>query len=229
MKAELPHLEAAMPADINVTVAIDRSTTIRASLHDTELTLVIAVILVTLVVFLFLRNLSATLIPERCGADFNLRHFRRDVSAGLQPRHPVADGADHRDRLRRRRRDRRAGKHLPPYRRRHAAHAGGVPRRARGRLHGAVDQPVADRRIHSDPADGRHSRPAVPRIHRDAVDRHPGLAGDFADHHADDVRAVPADAAARSRRSAAAGFRAGPARLRAHADLGAAPSADWCC
>ncbi len=62
--AELPHLEAAMPADSNVTVAIDRSTTIRASLHDTELTLIMAVILVTVVVFLFLRNFSATLIPS---------------------------------------------------------------------------------------------------------------------------------------------------------------------
>src|SRR5260370_3188120 len=64
VKAELPHLEAAMPADINVNVAIDRSTTIRASLHDTELTLVLAVLLVTVVVFLFLRNVSATLIPS---------------------------------------------------------------------------------------------------------------------------------------------------------------------
>ena len=64
VKAELPHLEAAMPADMNVTVAIDRSTTIRASLHDTELTLVMAVILVTIVVYLFLRNFRATLIPS---------------------------------------------------------------------------------------------------------------------------------------------------------------------
>jgi multidrug efflux pump len=62
--AELPHLEAAMPADMNVTIAIDRSTTIRASLHDTELTLVMAVFLVMVVVFLFLRNLRATLIPS---------------------------------------------------------------------------------------------------------------------------------------------------------------------
>jgi multidrug efflux pump len=62
--AELPHLEAAMPADMNVTIAIDRSVTIRASLHDTELTLVMAVILVTIVVFLFLRNFRATLIPS---------------------------------------------------------------------------------------------------------------------------------------------------------------------
>ena len=64
VKNELPHLEAAMPADMAVSVAIDRSTTIRASLHDTELTLVMAVFLVTLVVYLFLRNFSATLIPS---------------------------------------------------------------------------------------------------------------------------------------------------------------------
>ena len=64
VKAELPHLEAAMPADINVTVAIDPSTTIRASLHDAELTLIIAVGLVTLVVYLFLGNIRATLIAS---------------------------------------------------------------------------------------------------------------------------------------------------------------------
>jgi multidrug efflux pump len=64
VKAELPHLEAAMPADVNVTIAIDRSTTIRQSLTDTELTLAIAVTLVTVVVFLFLRNFSATMIPS---------------------------------------------------------------------------------------------------------------------------------------------------------------------
>jgi multidrug efflux pump len=62
--AELPRLEAAMPADMNVNIAIDRSTTIRASLHDTEMTLVMAVILVTIVVYLFLRNVRATLIPS---------------------------------------------------------------------------------------------------------------------------------------------------------------------
>ncbi len=63
IKNELPHLEAAMPADVNVTIAIDRSTTIRQSLHDTEVTLVIAIILVTMVVYFFLRNLSATMSP----------------------------------------------------------------------------------------------------------------------------------------------------------------------
>ena len=64
VKAELPTLQAALPADINVSIAIDRSTTIRSSLHDTEMTLVIAVILVTIVVFLFLGEIRATLIPS---------------------------------------------------------------------------------------------------------------------------------------------------------------------
>jgi multidrug efflux pump len=64
VKAELPWLRAAMAGDIDMTVTFDRSPTIRSSLHDTELTLVIAVILVTLIVFLFLRDLRATLIAS---------------------------------------------------------------------------------------------------------------------------------------------------------------------
>ncbi len=64
VKAELPHLEAAMPADVDVTIAIDRSTTIRQSLHDTELTLIIAITLVTIVVYFFLRDIRATAIPS---------------------------------------------------------------------------------------------------------------------------------------------------------------------
>jgi len=64
VKAQLPHLVAAMPADVNVSIAIDRSTTIRQSLHDTEVTLAIAIALVTVVVYFFLRNVSATIIPS---------------------------------------------------------------------------------------------------------------------------------------------------------------------
>ncbi len=63
VKAAIPQLMAAMPADMNLTIANDRSTTIRASLSDTEMTLLIAVALVTMVVFLFLRSARATLIP----------------------------------------------------------------------------------------------------------------------------------------------------------------------
>ncbi|MGH6838287.1 MAG: efflux RND transporter permease subunit [Methylocella sp.] len=64
VKAELPHLQAAMPNDIEFLPASDRSITIRASLHDTELTLAIAILLVTLIVFLFLRDVRAAIIPS---------------------------------------------------------------------------------------------------------------------------------------------------------------------
>ena len=64
VKAELPYLEAALSGDIQLKLAMDRSTTIRASLRDTEITLVIAVALVTLVVFVFLGNFRATLAPS---------------------------------------------------------------------------------------------------------------------------------------------------------------------
>jgi multidrug efflux pump len=60
----LPELQASIPAAVDLKVAIDRSTTIRASLHDVETTLVIAVILVVLVVFAFLRDPLATLVPS---------------------------------------------------------------------------------------------------------------------------------------------------------------------
>ncbi|RAS24324.1 efflux RND transporter permease subunit [Paraburkholderia bryophila] len=62
--AMLPQLHASLPADVDIAPAGDRSTTIRASLKDTERTLLIAVALVTMVVFLFLRNWRATLIPS---------------------------------------------------------------------------------------------------------------------------------------------------------------------
>ena len=54
----------------------------------------LTIALVVMVIFLFLRNLSATLIPGLRGAVLHRRHVRRDVPAGLQPEQPVADGAD---------------------------------------------------------------------------------------------------------------------------------------
>jgi multidrug efflux pump len=62
--AMLPQLQASVPAAIAITPVADRSTTIRASLRDTERTLIVAVLLVVTVVFLFLRNWRATLIPS---------------------------------------------------------------------------------------------------------------------------------------------------------------------
>ena len=63
VKALVPELEASIPRDIDLTLAADRSSTIRASLRETELTLAVAMALVVGVVFLFLRSGRATLIP----------------------------------------------------------------------------------------------------------------------------------------------------------------------
>jgi HAE1 family hydrophobic/amphiphilic exporter-1 len=64
IKKLLPQFRAAIPEAIKLDVAIDRSLSIRKSVSDVEHTLVIAVCLVILVIFIFLRNLSATLIPS---------------------------------------------------------------------------------------------------------------------------------------------------------------------
>jgi multidrug efflux pump len=63
VQAALPSLQATIPAGEHLVTILDRTLTIRASVSDIEVTLVISVILVILVVFLFLRNLRATLIP----------------------------------------------------------------------------------------------------------------------------------------------------------------------
>jgi len=64
IRSELPSLKASIPSGIDFTVTLDRTTTIRASVHDVEVTLLISIGLVILVVFLFLRNARATLIPS---------------------------------------------------------------------------------------------------------------------------------------------------------------------
>ena len=64
IKALLPQLQATLPSAIKVAVLTDRTTTIRASVSDVEFELGLAVALVVLVIFLFLRNLPATIIPS---------------------------------------------------------------------------------------------------------------------------------------------------------------------
>jgi multidrug efflux pump len=63
VQALLPQLRASIPTAIDLSVAMDRTTTIRASLYDVERTLIISISLVVLVVFVFLRDPRATLIP----------------------------------------------------------------------------------------------------------------------------------------------------------------------
>ena len=60
----MPVLQAEIPAGMKLSVVMDRTTTIRASVHDTQLTLLISMVLVVLVVFFFLRDLRTTFIPS---------------------------------------------------------------------------------------------------------------------------------------------------------------------
>ncbi len=64
VRALLPQLTAVLPASIHLSVMMDRTSTIRASIHEVGLTLALSVVLVILVVFLFLGNVRATLIPS---------------------------------------------------------------------------------------------------------------------------------------------------------------------
>ena len=64
IKRILPQIEAGLPASVQVTVLTDRTNTIRASVADVEFELILAVVLVVLVIYLFLRNLPATFIPS---------------------------------------------------------------------------------------------------------------------------------------------------------------------
>ena len=62
--AQMPRLQASIPPTIKIDVAVDRTTTIRSSVRDVEISLIISVCLVVLVVFLFLREVWATIIPS---------------------------------------------------------------------------------------------------------------------------------------------------------------------
>ncbi len=64
VKAVLPELSKQLPASVQMVKLIDRSETIQSSIHDVEFTMVLTLLLVVLVIFLFLRNIRATIIPS---------------------------------------------------------------------------------------------------------------------------------------------------------------------
>ena len=64
IQALLPQLNAALPPTVKVTILTDRTVTIRASVHDVEFELMLTIVLVVLVIFIFLRHVSATIIPS---------------------------------------------------------------------------------------------------------------------------------------------------------------------
>ena len=174
--AQLPVLQELLGPQVKLNVMDDRSPSIRASLEEAELTLLISVALVILVVFLFLRNGRAT-DPQPGGAGLADRHLCGHVPVRLQPEQPVADGADHRHRLRGGRRHRGGGEHRPTHRGGRSADPGGDHRRPPGRFHRAVDDALAGRGVHPAAAHGRPHRTAVPRVRGDSLGGDPGVPG----------------------------------------------------
>ena len=171
IKETLPQLADVIPPAIQVETILDRTETIRASVRDVEFTLGLTIALVVMVIFLFLRNVAATVIPSitvplsLLGATAimylagfsldNLSLMALTIAVGFVVddaivvveniyRH-IEDGL--------------------------SAARGGAQGRARDRLHRSVDQPLADRGVHSAPAHGRHRRAAVPRIRDHGDDR----------------------------------------------------------
>ena len=116
MKAELPRLVASLPGDVDLTVVVDRSITIRGSLRDTGMTLIASVGLVILVVFVFLRDIRASAITSVVAPVSILGSFAGMYLLGFQRQQSLVDGAHDIQRLRRRRCDRRRREYRPAHR-----------------------------------------------------------------------------------------------------------------
>ena len=219
-----------MPPAIKVDILSDRTQTIRASVEDVQFTLLLTIALVVLVIFVFLRSFWATIIPSvtvplallgACALMYlvgysldNLSLMALTISVGFV----VDDAIVMLENIVRHIED-----GMTPLR-------GGAQGRGRDRLHHRVDQHLADRRVHSAAADGRHHRPAVPRVRRHRRDDDRGLGLRLADADADDGVALPAsretgEQHGRLYRCSERGFDALLERLRARPRRRAAPPA----
>ena len=139
IRAALPVLRAGVPPSIAVDVLNDKSVSIRDSVRDVQFTLMIAIALVILVIFIFLRNATATHHSGPGAARLDHRDVRRDVSLRLLDRQSVAPGDHALGRLRRRRRHRHAREHRAPRRGGHAALRGRAQGCRGDRLHDRLD------------------------------------------------------------------------------------------
>ena len=164
IKGTLATLQASIPPTIHVSILSDRTTTIRASVHDVEFTLALTIALVVMVIFVFLRNLWATIIPSvtvplallgACALMWvagysldNLSLMAFTISVGFV----VDDAIVMLENITR---------HIEEGR---TAVSGGAQRLRGDRLHHHLDLRLAGRSAHSAPDDERNYRAPVPRI-----------------------------------------------------------------
>ena len=192
VRTELPRLRRAMPAGADLTIVNDRTTTIRASIHDVQFTLVLSIALVVLVVLIFLRTIRATIIAGVALPALIDRDFRRDVVLRVLARQPVSHGPHDRHGLCGRRRHRHDREHRASHGRWRRPAAGGPARRKGDRVHGYFADDVAGCGLHTAALHDRPRRPNVPRIRADPDNRRGGFGDRFADVDADDVRPIAA-------------------------------------
>ena len=150
----LPQLRAEIPPAIKLTVASDRTTTIRASVHEVQFTLAFSIALVILVVFVFLRDVRTAIIPSIAvpvslistfGVMYLLGYSLNNLSLMALT---IATGFVVDDAI-------VVIENIMRYLEQgHAAAGGGAARRQRNRLHGGLDHRVPAGGVHSHPADG---------------------------------------------------------------------------
>ena len=189
VRGSFPAMRAQIPPSINMEPFFDRSMSIRAAVVDVQETLAIAITLVIMVIFLFLRKVSATIIPALAVPVSLVGTFAAMYAFGfsinnmtllaltLSVGFVVDDAIVMLENIVR---------HIEGGMRPFEAALEGF---ARDRLHDRIDHLLADRRFHSGAVDGRHGRSGVPRIRRHHRGRHCGFRIRFADAHAYVVRA----------------------------------------
>ena len=190
IRAEIPKVQRAIPAGVNLTVVSDRTVTIRASVHDVQFTLILSVVLVTLVVLLFLRSLRATLIagvalPLSLITCFGIMYFAGFsldnlslMALTIGTGFVVDDAIVMIENIVR---------HMENG---ESAMEASLQGRQRNRLHRDFADGVADRGVHPAVVHVGTGRAHVPRIRADADDRGRDVGGRLADADADDVLAA---------------------------------------
>ena len=191
IKKLLPEIQAALPPSVKLEIRGDRSQTIRESFHDVQLTLSLALGLVIMVIFLFLRKGSATLIPGTALPFSIVGNLRGDVRPGVHPQQYFHDGADPVGGVCGGRCHRHAGKRRPAHRTRRVTPAGRLRRVKGNRFHDRFDDAFPRRCIHSSLVYGRDSRTPLPGVRGHDLRRHLHLRHRFHHPHTSPLQPPP--------------------------------------
>ena len=175
VKDEVEQLRPQLPASVDMATLYDRSETVKASVADVKFTLFLALCLVVMVIFLFLRNVRATTIPALALPMSLVGTFAVMYLLGYSLDNLSLMALTLAVGLRGRRRDRGAGERRAPSRAGRVRDGRGGQRQPGDQLHRDLDDAVAGGGVHSGPAPRRADRSAVPGIRGHDRGGNPGL------------------------------------------------------